>query len=87
MAIEDAAVLADCLGGFTGENLSGIPAALKRYTRLRRGRVDRVRHTAQRQGRIYHLTGPMALARDLVIRAMGPQRMLARQDWIYDWRA
>jgi salicylate hydroxylase len=29
----------------------------------------------------------MAFARDLVIRAMGPRRMLARQDWIYDWQA
>ena len=28
----------------------------------------------------------MALARDLAIRLMGPARMLARQDWIYDWR-
>jgi len=28
----------------------------------------------------------LALARDLAIKAMGPQRMLARQDWIYDWR-
>ncbi|WP_027583512.1 FAD-dependent monooxygenase [Bradyrhizobium sp. Ai1a-2] len=86
MAIEDAAVLANCLSGCSGEDISGIPAALRRYTRLRRGRVDRVRRTAQRQGRIYHLTGPMALARDLVIQAMGPERMLARQDWIYDWR-
>jgi salicylate hydroxylase len=32
------------------------------------------------------LSGAMALARDLVIRTMGPERMLARQDWIYDWR-
>jgi salicylate hydroxylase len=28
----------------------------------------------------------MALARDLTIKAIGPQRMLARQNWIYDWR-
>ena len=41
---------------------------------------------ARLQGRIYHLTGAAAFARDLAIRAMGPERMLARQDWIYDWR-
>jgi hypothetical protein len=41
---------------------------------------------ARLQGRIYHLTGAAAFARDLAIRAMGPARMLARQDWIYDWR-
>jgi salicylate hydroxylase len=86
MAIEDAAVLAKCLGG-VGENTAGIPAALKRYARLRRSRVARVQRAARGAGRIYHLTGPAALARDLTIKAMGPQRMLARQNWIYDWRA
>jgi salicylate hydroxylase len=59
---------------------------LKRYERLRRARVARVQRAARRNGMIYHLTGPMALARDLAIRAMGPSRMLARQDWIHDWR-
>jgi 2-polyprenyl-6-methoxyphenol hydroxylase-like FAD-dependent oxidoreductase len=87
MAIEDAAVLAGCLSQSTGDNIADIPAALKRYGRLRRGRVQRVQRAARQQGRIYHLTGPLALARDLAIKAMGPQRMLARQDWIYDWRA
>ena len=86
MAIEDAAVLAKTLSESPADNLADIPAALKRYGRQRRGRVLRVQRAARQQGRIYHLTGPMALARDLAIRAMGPQRMLARQDWIYDWR-
>jgi salicylate hydroxylase len=69
-----------------GDNIAGIPATLKRYGRQRRGRVLRVQRAARQQGRIYHLTGPLALARDLAIKAMGPERMLARQDWIYDWR-
>jgi salicylate hydroxylase len=86
MAIEDAAVLAKCLGA-TGETGTGIPDALKRYARLRRSRISRVQRAARRAGQIYHLTGPMALARDLAIKAMGAKRMLARQDWIYDWRA
>ncbi|MBR0697864.1 FAD-dependent monooxygenase [Bradyrhizobium lablabi] len=86
MAIEDAAVLAKVLSDSTGENISGIPAALTRYARMRRARVLNVRRLAQRQGRIYHLTGPAAIARDFAIRAIGPERMLARQDWIYDWR-
>jgi len=92
MAIEDAAVLAQVLSESVlsesaGENTAGIPAALKRYGRLRRARVLQVQRAARRQGRIYHLTGPLAFARDLAIKVMGPQRMLARQDWIYDWRA
>jgi len=87
MAIEDAAVLAKALSASAGENTADIPAALKRYGRLRRARVLRVQRMARRSGRIYHLTGALALARDLTIKAMGADRMLARQDWIYDWRA
>jgi salicylate hydroxylase len=87
MAIEDAAVLAKCLGDGVGENAEGIPAAFKRYARLRRSRVARVQRAARTAGRIYHLTGPVAYARDLVIRTMGARRVLARQDWIYDWQA
>jgi salicylate hydroxylase len=86
MAIEDAAVLAKALGDSAGDNTAGIPAALKRYGKSRRARVLQVQRAARQQGRIYHLAGPLALARDLAIKTMGPQRMLARQDWIYDWR-
>jgi salicylate hydroxylase len=86
MAIEDAAVLAKCLGEAGAETAAGIPAALKRYARLRRSRVARIQRAARQSGRIYHLTGPAALARDLVIKTIGAKRMLARQNWIYDWR-
>src|SRR6202158_3232982 len=114
MAIEDAAVLAKCVGQSQNEGGPTIAAAMQRYARLRRSRVARVQRTARQAGRIYHLTGPAAFAprpphpglcparqagriyhltgpaafaRDLAIKAIGPQRMLARQDWIYDWRA
>jgi salicylate hydroxylase len=81
MAIEDVAVLAQCLGETTDASL-----ALARYANLRRDRVARVQRLAQQNGRIYHLKGVAALARDLGIAALGPRRMLARQDWIDDWR-
>nr|WP_249159555.1 FAD-dependent monooxygenase [Bradyrhizobium tropiciagri] len=87
MAIEDAAVLAKALRDSRGEDGSGIASALQRYAEMRRPRVLQVQRLARQQGRIYHLRGPAAIARDLFIRAIGPQRMLARQDWIYDWRA
>jgi salicylate hydroxylase len=86
MAIEDAAVLAKCLAG-AGDNPPDVAAALQRYSALRRPRVTRMQRTARRNGTIYHLRGAAALARDIFIRAMGAERMLARQDWIYDWRA
>ena len=85
-AIEDAAVLAKALSEAAVETAAEVPAALRQYARLRRQRAARVQRAARDAGRIYHLTGPIALARDLAIRAMGPQRLLARQNWIYDWR-
>jgi salicylate hydroxylase len=87
MAIEDAAVLAKSLSEGPIETAGEIAAALKRYARLRRSRVARVQRAARSQGRIYHLGGPFALARDLTIKALGPARMVARQNWIYDWQA
>jgi salicylate hydroxylase len=87
MAIEDAAVLAKCLGETQNQRGPAIPAALKRYARLRGPRVAKVQRAARQAGRLYHLAGPLAVARDLAIKAMGPTRALARQNWIYDWRA
>ncbi len=86
MAIEDAAVLAKCLSEGASDNPAGVAAALKKYARQRHGRVAKVQRAARRQGRIYHMSGASAAARDFVIRALGPRQMLARQDWIYDWR-
>jgi salicylate hydroxylase len=87
MAIEDAAVLAKCLGAIQNEGGPAIPNAMRRYAQLRRPRVMRLQRAARQSGRIYHLTGAAAYARDLTIKAMGPKRMLARQNWIHDWRA
>jgi 2-polyprenyl-6-methoxyphenol hydroxylase-like FAD-dependent oxidoreductase len=86
MAIEDAAVLAKCVSETQHEGGPTMAVAMQRYARLRRARVARVQRAARRNGWIYHLTGPAAVARDLAIKAMGARRMLARQDWIYDWR-
>ena len=33
------------------------------------------------------MSGPEALARNLVMRAMGGERLRARYDWLYDWHA
>jgi salicylate hydroxylase len=46
-----------------------------------------VQRTAERNGRIYHLQGAAALARNLAMRGLGGTRLLKRQDWIYRWRA
>lgn len=81
MAIEDAAVLAD-EAATTPDDLA---AAFRRFAARRKARVARVQALARRNGAIYHLKGPAALARDLAIRVMGGG-IVASQDWIYGWR-
>jgi len=82
MAIEDAAVLADMLGRY----LDDPPDALRGYEGARRHRTARAQLMSRRQGRIYGLTGPEALVRNLAMRALGGERLRARNDWLYDWQ-
>ena len=87
MAIEDAAVLAKVHerrhDGNRGAGHGGAEALCAAAPRARgAGAADRAASRAASTT----LAGPLALARDLAIKAMGPRRMLARQDWIYDWR-
>ncbi len=77
-AIEDAGALGSALS-----QESAIPDALVAYSRSRVARATRVQVEALRQGRIYHMSGPAAFARDLAMRVMGPPRLKARYDWLY----
>lgn len=83
MAIEDAAMLANC----ASQTPADLAAAFSRFSGQRRARVARVQRAAQQAGRIYHLRGPAAMARDLAIKTIGGERLLSRQDWIYDQRS
>jgi len=77
-AIEDADALARRLG-----QMDNVEAALAAYSADRVARANRVQREATMQGRIYHLSGPFALARDLTMRALGPEGVLKRLDWLY----
>ncbi len=77
-AIEDAEALARRLG-----ETNDVEAALAAYSADRVARANRVQREATMQGRIYHLSGPFALARDLTMRALGPEGVLKRLDWLY----
>jgi salicylate hydroxylase len=81
-AIEDAHVVAQQLAAD-----DDVGAAFNRYSAIRRRRVARICAQARQLGTIYHLTGPAAAARDLAIRILGPEAMLARYDWIYAFRS
>jgi len=82
MAIEDAAVLAACVARHSEDPAAG----LRRYEGLRRRRAARAQRHARRNGRLYHLKGPAAFARDLALKITGGNRLLRRYDWLYDWR-
>ncbi|MBV8661598.1 MAG: FAD-dependent monooxygenase, partial [Hyphomicrobiales bacterium] len=77
-SIEDAEALARRLA-----ETQNIGAALFAYSNERVRRANRVQREALAQGRIYHMSGPLALARNLAMRALGPKRLLQRYDWLY----
>jgi salicylate hydroxylase len=77
-AIEDAGALADCL-----EASMDPSEALAAYSRNRAPRAGRVQAEAKAQARLYHLSGVFGFARDLGMRALGPERLLKRYDWLY----
>lgn len=81
MAIEDAAVLAQCLA-----HDDDAARALRAYERARQHRVARVQREARRNSWRYHLSGPLAFARDSVLAALGGDRLLHRYDWLYGWK-
>ena len=76
MAIEDAQVLADALQG-----ARDVPQALQHYAQQRWSRVARVQARAARNGRIFHLSGPAAWARDTAMRVGGEAVM--DLPWLY----
>jgi salicylate hydroxylase len=83
MAIEDAAVLAYYLK----DSLDDPEEALRAYEAARQKRTARAQQMSRRQGRIYGLSGPEALVRNLGMRMLGGDRLRSRYDWIYTWQA
>lgn len=81
MAIEDAAVLAQCL-----ERDDDTAQALRAYEGSRKHRVAQAQREARRNSARYHL-GPLAFARNIALKAIGGERLLRRYDWLYGWTA
>lgn len=82
MAIEDAATLAPLLVASPNPT-----HAFERYAALRMERVARVQKLSEKNGRIFHMSWPLAAARDAVIGAQGPKGHLGRLDWLYSYQA
>lgn len=83
LALEDAIVLADCLGACPGDE----PRAVLAYESQRRQRAARVQAASRRNGRAYHLGPPLAWARNAALRLVPGARLMAGYDWLYGWQA
>ncbi|WP_029058766.1 FAD-dependent monooxygenase [Stappia stellulata] len=81
MSIEDADALARAI-----DTTDRLPDALSRYQAERQDRAESVLRLARANDRVYHMSAPMALARDAVMKGLGGERLLARLDWLYGWR-
>lgn len=83
MAIEDAVVLSARLAKMPGD-----PAkALRAYETFRAERITAVQMTSRRNGELFRMSGLGALARNGMMRALGPKAMMAQMDWVYGYRA
>ena len=81
MAIEDVAVLAAQVA-----RADDMAQAFRAYEAQRYERTRRAARAVARTGTIYHLSGPLAAARDLAMRLLGGKRLLSHYDWLYDWK-
>jgi 2-polyprenyl-6-methoxyphenol hydroxylase-like FAD-dependent oxidoreductase len=79
LAIEDAVNLAASLKACGGDALVAFP----RYQSLRMERGARVQAQAARFGRLYHLRGPAAFARNFLLGRRRPESLLQSFDWLY----
>lgn len=81
MAIEDAAVLAKLVVSIPDD----LPRALERYEALRRPRVAKVARRGAFNRFTWHASGPIALARNFVLKMLPPERLASDLDWLYGW--
>jgi salicylate hydroxylase len=82
LALEDATTLAACVARHNND----IAMALRSYEQTRRPRARRVAQASARNGRIYHMAGINAVARNTALRMTPPNRVMAGFDWLYGWR-
>ncbi len=77
MAIEDAAELAACWSRFD----QPLPERWQQYAKARWARNAKVQQKSIRNGRIFHMSGPLKWGRDMAMRLMGESLMDV--PWLY----
>lgn len=81
MAIEDAETLA----GHVLAGQDGLAAALGAWEKERRARIERVARRGSFNKMVWHAAGPVAAARNLVLRMRKPEKLATGLDWLYGW--
>jgi salicylate hydroxylase len=82
MAIEDAATLA----GHVAASPADLPGALAAWEKSRRTRIAKVTRRGAFNHVAWHASGPIAMARNFVLRRRPPEQLAADLDWLYGWR-
>jgi len=83
MAIEDAVALASRVAASPDD----LPAALAGFEQLRRPRLLKVAKRGAFNRFVWHASGPVALARNLLLKMRAPGQLAADLDWLYGWDA
>jgi salicylate hydroxylase len=83
MAIEDAETLAHFVSVRPGD----LPATLQEWESVRRQRVLRVIRRGALNRLAWHAAGPVALARNLLLKSRPAENLVADLDWLYSWGA
>lgn len=83
MAIEDAATLAASVA----ETPGAMGEALARWELQRKPRVAKVTRRGALNHMAWNAAGPVALARNMVLKLRSGERLAADLDWLYGWQA
>ncbi|WP_019221694.1 FAD-binding protein [Bartonella senegalensis] len=83
MAIEDAATLAEVL------SLKDLPLmkAISLYEKIRRPRITAVKKRGDFNRIAYHATGPLAIARNFIMKIRTAENIMSSLDWLYTYDA
>jgi salicylate hydroxylase len=83
MAIEDACALADALSA----DRAAWPSALARFSRARTKRIGAVVRRGALNHLAYHAKGPVAVARNILLRNRPVEKFIEGFDWLYGFDA
>lgn len=87
LAIEDAFELAEAVATAELTTGSSLQNSLAAFAIRRRRRAQSVQEASVENGRIYHMSGPQALARNLALTTLPGKVFMRRYDWLYGYRA